>query len=106
MAEPEVKIGRYRLVQLLGRGGMSDVYLAAAEGVAGFEKPVVVKMLRAQGRHVLEVLREAFIGVALDHANIVQVLDVGEHEGRYFIVMEFVRGFTLAHVLEDAHASG
>lgn len=100
------QIGRYRVLQLLGHGGMGDVYLATAHGAAGFEKPVVVKMLRPQGRHVIDLLEEAFIGVGLDHQNVVQVLDLVEHEGRYHIVMEYVRGFTMAHVLDDAHASG
>src|SRR5262245_54168723 len=100
------QIGRYRVLQLLGHGGMGDVYLATAHGAAGFEKPVVVKMLRPQDRHVIDLLKEAFIGVGLDHQNVVQVLDLVEHEGRYHIVMEYVRGFTLAHVLDDAHASG
>ncbi|MBZ0238259.1 MAG: serine/threonine protein kinase, partial [Deltaproteobacteria bacterium] len=100
------QIGRYRVLQLLGHGGMGDVYLATAHGAAGFEKPVVVKMLRPQGRHVIDLLKEAFIGVGLDHQNVVQVLDLVEHEGRYHIVMEYVRGFTLAHVLDDAQASG
>jgi len=100
------QIGRYRIIQLLGKGGMSDVYLATAQGLAGFEKQVVLKMLRPSGRHVHELLREAFIGVSLDHPNIVQVLDVGEHEGRHFIVMEHVRGFTLGHVLDDAERAG
>lgn len=94
------------MLQLLGHGGMGDVYLATAHGAAGFEKPVVVKMLRPQGRHVIDLLKEAFIGVGLDHQNVVQVLDLVEHEGRYHIVMEYVRGFTLAHVLDDAHAAG
>jgi phosphate/phosphite/phosphonate ABC transporter binding protein len=100
------QIGRYRVLQLLGHGGMGDVYLATAHGAAGFEKPVVVKMLRPQGRHVIDLLKEAFIGVGLDHQNVVQVLDLVEHEGRYHIVMEYVRGFTLAHVLDDAQAAG
>lgn len=100
------QIGRYRVLQLLGHGGMGDVYLATAHGAAGFEKPVVVKMLRPQGRHVIDLLKEAFIGVGLDHQNVVQVLDLVEHEGRYHIVMEYVRGFTLAHVLDDARAAG
>ncbi len=100
------QIGRYRVLQLLGHGGMGDVYLATAHGAAGFEKPVVVKMLRPRGRHVIDLLKEAFIGVGLDHQNVVQVLDLVEHEGRYHIVMEYVRGFTLAHVLDDAQASG
>lgn len=96
------QIGRYRVIQLLGRGGMGDVYLASSQGVAGFEKQVVLKVLRPQGRHVLDLLREAFIGVTLEHANIVQVLDLGEHEGRYFIVMEYVRGLSFGQLLGDA----
>jgi len=87
---------------MLGHGGMGDVYLATAHGAAGFEKPVAIKMLRPHGRHVRDLLKEAFIAVGLDHANVVQVLDLIEHKGRYHIVMEYVRGFTLAHVLDDA----
>lgn len=106
MGEGEPQIGRYRVIQLLGRGGMGDVYLASSQGVAGFEKQVVLKVLRPQGRHALDLLREAFIGVTLEHANIVQVLDLGEHEGRYFIVMEYVRGLSFGQLLADAEARG
>ncbi|MBL9016864.1 MAG: phosphate/phosphite/phosphonate ABC transporter substrate-binding protein [Myxococcales bacterium] len=106
MGEGDPQIGRYRVVQLLGRGGMGDVYLASSQGVAGFEKQVVLKVLRPQGRHALDLLREAFIGVTLEHANIVQVLDLGEHEGRYFIVMEYVRGLSFGQLLADAEARG
>ena len=106
MGEGEPQIGRYRIIQLLGRGGMGDVYLASSQGVAGFEKQVVLKVLRPQGRHALDLLREAFIGVTLEHANIVQVLDLGEHEGRYFIVMEYVRGLSFGQLLVDAETRG
>jgi len=106
MRRDGLQIGRYRILQLLGTGGMGDAYLATSHGAAGFEKPVVVKMLRPQGRHVLDLLREAFIGVTLEHANVVQVFDLGEHDGRYYIVMEYVRGFSLAHVLDDAWGAG
>lgn len=106
MGEGEPQIGRYRIIQLLGRGGMGDVYLASSQGVAGFEKQVVLKVLRPQGRHALDLLREAFIGVTLEHANIVQVLDLGEHEGRYFIVMEYVRGLSFGQLLVEAESRG
>jgi serine/threonine-protein kinase len=82
---------------------MGEVYLASAKGAAGFEKLVTVKVLRRQVSQnpdrVRDLLREAFIGVRLDHENIVQVLDLGEHEGNYFLVMEYVRGFSLRELI-------
>jgi eukaryotic-like serine/threonine-protein kinase len=97
------QLGRYHLLRLLGFGGMGEVYLASSKGVAGFEKLVTVKILRKQVSQnpdrVSDLLREAFIGVRLDHENIVQVLDLGEHEGTYFLVMEYVRGFSLRELI-------
>ncbi|HUS32481.1 MAG TPA: serine/threonine-protein kinase, partial [Kofleriaceae bacterium] len=97
------QLGRYHLLRLLGFGGMGEVYLASAKGAAGFEKLVTVKVLRRQVSQnpdrVRDLLREAFIGVRLDHENIVQVLDLGEHEGNYFLVMEYVRGFSLRELI-------
>ncbi|HSD90376.1 MAG TPA: serine/threonine-protein kinase [Kofleriaceae bacterium] len=97
------QLGRYHLLRLLGFGGMGEVYLANSKGVAGFEKLVTVKILRRQVSQnpdrVRDLLREAFIGVRLDHENIVQVLDLGEHEGNYFLVMEYVRGFSLRELI-------
>jgi serine/threonine-protein kinase len=82
---------------------MGEVYLANSKGAAGFEKLVTVKILRRQVStnpdRVSDLLREAFIGVRLDHENIVQVLDLGEQDGTYFLVMEYVRGFSLREVI-------
>lgn len=82
---------------------MGEVYLANSKGVAGFEKLVTVKILRRQVStnpdRVSDLLREAFIGVRLDHENIVQVLDLGEQDGTYHLVMEYVRGFSLREVI-------
>jgi serine/threonine-protein kinase len=97
------QLGRYHLLRLLGFGGMGEVYLANSRGVAGFEKLVTVKLLRKQVStnpdRVSDLLREAFIGVRLDHENIVQVLDLGEHDGTYFLVMEYVRGFSVRELI-------
>ena len=99
----ERQLGRYHLLRLLGFGGMGEVYLASSKGVAGFEKLVTVKILRRQisdnPDRVADLLREAFIGVRLDHENIVQVLDLGEHDGTYYLVMEYVRGFSLREII-------
>ena len=82
---------------------MGEVYLASSKGAAGFEKLVTVKILRRQVSQnpdrVRDLLREAFIGVRLDHENIVQVLDLGEHDHNYFLVMEYVRGFSLRELI-------
>src|SRR5262245_28195587 len=82
---------------------MGEVYLATSKGVAVFEKLVTLKILRRQVSEnpdrISDLLREAFIGVRLDHENIVQVLDLGEHEATYFLVMEYVRGFSLREVI-------
>ena len=78
------------------------MYLANSLGAAGFEKLVTVKILRKHlsesPDRVTDLLREAFIGVRLDHENIVQVLDLDQHEGAYFLVMEYVRGFSLREI--------
>ena len=89
--------GRYRIERTLGHGGMATVYLAQDEEL---RRPVAVKVL---AEHVASdetlrrrFLREARLAARLSHPNIVQVYDVGEAEGRLFLVMEYVSGRTLA----------
>ena len=102
--------GRYQLRRLLGEGGMGQVYLASATGSAGFEKRVALKMLGAEQAMdaglVRSLEREALIGVQLDHENLVQILDYGEHGGRAFIAMEYVRGFSLGSVIKHTKGQG
>lgn len=100
----EESLGRYRLIRLLGKGGMGQVHLAVATGPSGFEKLVALKVLAADADsgHARSLIREALIGVRLDHSNVVTVLDFGEHDGKHYIAMEYVRGFTLAHVINHA----
>lgn len=82
---------------------MGEVFLAKAQGAGSFEKLVALKVLTQAGessaRYRDSLEREALIGVNLDHDHIVSVLDYGEVGGRHFVVMEFVRGFSLAHLL-------
>jgi len=89
---------------------MGEVHLAVARGAAGFEKLVAIKLLDERLVRDPDVarsfLREAFLGVHLDHEHIVSVLDLGEEQGRFFVVMEYVRGYTLAHVLSHLAAIG
>jgi serine/threonine-protein kinase len=92
----------YRLIRKLAAGGMAEVFLAKVVGAEGFEKPVAVKRILpslAQDREFVELfLREAKLTVCLQHANVVQVFDLGAINGQYYMVMEFVDGENLRAV--------
>ncbi|MFH1811689.1 MAG: serine/threonine-protein kinase [Pseudomonadota bacterium] len=93
------RLGRYSLRKRLGVGGMAEVFLAEQDGPAGFRKQVVVKrilpQLTASPKFVELFLREARLAATLNHSNIVQIYELGEDEGQYFIAMEYVDGATL-----------
>src|SRR5678815_2765539 len=79
---------------------MGDVWLARAQGPAVFEKLVVLKTIRTSSTSSTSMfLREARIAAMLSHPNCVQVFELGEQDGRYFIVMEFIDGMSLARAL-------
>jgi serine/threonine-protein kinase len=96
-------LGRYELIEELGRGGMARVYLALASGIAGFRKLVVLKVMRHdladQEGAVSMFLDEARLAARLSHPNVVQTLEVGEDDGRYFIAMEYLDGLPLTLLL-------
>src|SRR5579885_2721150 len=102
--------GRYTVVKKVADGGMAEIFLATQTGAEGFEREVILKRILPafsgdqQFRNM--IVDEAHIAMTLHHGNIVQVLDLGEAEGRYFLVMELVDGWDLARVLgraENAH---
>ena len=94
--EPTEFGGRYTLLRRLAIGGMAEIYLARQAAMAGFEKEVVIKRLRAEladdPRVVEMFLDEAKIGAQLNHPNIVHVYDVDEHAGIPYIAMEYIIG--------------
>ena len=96
----------YRLIRKLAAGGMAEVFLAKVVGAEGFEKPVAVKRILpslAQDREFVDLfLREAKLTVCLQHANVVQVFDLGSITGQYYMVMEFVDGENLRAVQRGA----
>ena len=99
--EPGAELGHYRIVRLLGSGGMGDVYLARD---LTLERDVAIKLLPAdRGDHDdtrRRLLHEAQAAAALDHPNICAVHEVGQTaDGRAFIVMQYVEGEALSAVL-------
>jgi len=104
----QVQFGNYILVSQLGRGGMAEVYKAKVGGVHGFQKTVCVKRILRQhveDKHFVEMfVNEAKISARLSHPNIVQVHELGEIDGEFFMAMEFVHGRDLLRVLR-AHGT-
>jgi len=95
-----VNISRYEIKSLIGRGGMGDLYLARDPNT---NRLVVVKLLNASltsGDLRDRFAREARALAALNHPNIVIIYDYGEFQGSPFIVMEYVRGETLAEKIK------
>jgi serine/threonine protein kinase len=101
-------LGRYRLIALLGQGGMADVYLACTHGPGGFQKLLVVKLARFTGEPLFSTmfLDEARIAAQLSHPNIVQTYEVGETGTRHYIVMEYLDGANLARLRFRARKRG
>ena len=93
---------RYRIIRLLGRGGMADVYLASD---LLEHMDVAVKILKAEFSTDAEFLRrfesEARAVSSLSHPNIVQVFGIGEENGIHYMVMEFIEGITLKELLQQ-----
>ncbi len=97
------RLGRYELITRIGQGGMAEVQLALQRGPAGFEKLVVVKLvhdsLATQKAFVDMLLDEARLAALVKHPNVVDIYDLGEANGRYFIAMEYLEGEPLLAVL-------
>jgi eukaryotic-like serine/threonine-protein kinase len=97
---------RYRLLQKIAHGGMAEIYLALQSGAEGFQKQVVLKRilpaLAADPTFVRMLVDEAHIASTLNHSNLVQVLDLGKTGDEFFLVLEFVDGWSLEHVRKRA----
>jgi hypothetical protein len=94
----DVLDGKYEIGELLARGGMADVHRAHDLGT---DRPVAVKAMRVDTGDQRRFAREARVLAALDHPNLVRLLDVGHHDGRPYMVMDLVEGPSLAARLED-----
>jgi len=93
------EVAGYRVVELLGRGGMSVVYRAEHVRLG---RPAALKLLAAtlgQGDHRERFLRESKLAASLDHPGIVPVFDAGEEDGLLYIAMAYVEGSDLKTLL-------
>jgi len=92
---------RYQIIKSIGEGGMANVYLAYDTIL---DRDVAVKVLRGDlsndEKFVRRFQREALNASSLSHPNIVEVYDVGEDNGQYFIVMEYIEGKNLKDLLK------
>jgi serine/threonine protein kinase len=98
----QVVAGRYSLVRLLGDGGMGAVYKAEDNVLRRF---VAIKLLHpaaaANPAAVERFLREAQSAASIGHPNIIDILDFGESDGKPYLVMEYLRGRSLAEMLHS-----
>jgi eukaryotic-like serine/threonine-protein kinase len=96
-------VGRYQLIELLGVGGMAEVYKARSRGPSGFERTVVIKRIHPDYGNdpdfVAMFVAEARILGLVHHANVVQAYDFGEADGSLFLVLEFVDGPSLVRLM-------
>ena len=104
------RFGKYTLIRKLAEGGMAELFLAIRRSIAGFEKLIVIKrILPAMNRDrafIDMLLHEARVAATLSHTNIVQIFDVGQVDGTYFIAMEHVHGEDLRQVVRQMRRKG
>ena len=108
--KPGASIGKYRIIDRFTSGGMADLYLARAAGAAGFEKILLLKVLRpemaGQKRFVDMLADEARINSGLDHENIVRTYDFAEQDDTRYLVLEYVQGLDLARLMDAMDGLG
>ena len=96
---------RYEIIQTIGEGGMANVYLAKDIII---DRLVAIKVLRGDlagdEKFVRRFQREALAASSLNHHNIVEMYDVGEDNGTYYIVMEYIKGKTLKQLIKKRGA--
>jgi len=104
------RFGKYTLLHKLATGGMAELFLALHRSVAGFEKLVVIKRILPsmnQDQAFIDMLlHEARIAATLSHPNVVQIFDVGFHEGTYYIAMEHIHGEDLRGIVRQMKRRG
>ncbi|MDB5221243.1 MAG: Serine/threonine protein kinase PrkC, regulator of stationary phase, partial [Myxococcaceae bacterium] len=102
-------LGGYRILARLRAGAMGVLYLARREGTAEFSRTVAIKVihehLAQNARFCRMFIDEAKLSARIDHPNVVRVEEFGKADGRYYLVMEYVHGVSLAQAIGVLRAS-
>jgi eukaryotic-like serine/threonine-protein kinase len=104
------QFGKYTLLRRLAAGGMAELFLALHRSMAGFEKLIVIKRILPSmngNKAFIEMLmHEARIAATLSHPNVVQIFDVGQVDGTYYIAMEHIHGEDIQAVVRAMKKNG
>jgi serine/threonine-protein kinase len=104
------RVGKYELIAAIGSGGMAKVFLARQLGPLNFQKIVVVKSIHdslVETKGFIDMLLdEARIAALIKHPNVVDIYDLGQADGRYFIAMEYIPGRPLSKILGRSKTLG
>jgi len=104
------RVGKYRILRRVAVGGTAEIYEARLDGIGGFQRTFAIKRilphLSERPEFVDMLVEEAKIAGLLSHANIVQIMDLGQEGGTCFIAMEYVRGPDLGQVLARCAQKG
>lgn len=106
------KLGSYELLTPVARGGVGQVWAARLRGARGFQKLVAIKtLLPAEAESDLlsleqRLLDEAHLAALIQHSNVVQTLELGDHAGNLYLVTEWVDGESLSDLIECTGQGG
>ena len=111
MASPATStFGKYQILERIAVGGMAEIFKARLDGIGGFHRTFAIKRilphLGTRTEFVDMLIEEAKVAGLLSHANIVQIMDLGQVDGTYYIAMEYVAGPDLGRVLAKCNAKG
>ncbi len=103
-------LGRYRVVDEIGVGGMASVHLARMDGAGGFQKWVAIKKihphLTEDEQFINMFLDEARIAARISHPNVAQVFELGKQDNTFWIAMEYLHGEPLREMMRYAEEVG
>jgi serine/threonine protein kinase len=107
----EMFAGKYRLVRMLGKGAMGEVWLAEEEGPRSFRRRVAVKRLLSTTNDAGDIATSSFVAEAqviakLDHPNIVRLIELGTFENELYLVLDYVDGAALDRMVKKKTGGG